>query len=226
VLAVGDGLVAFAGSDSSARFGPTVDFYGELVVLRHDYAPAATATAASSDDAGAEPPSSESGTETTGVLYSLYGHLSETTVRTGQLVKAGEQIGLVGATGIAMGPHLHLEFRTTDRDYASTLNPALFLAPLPGHGTIVGRLVDARGTPVERGAVTLRRVTPDGSDWVASAVTYPRRPVNSAPGWGENFVFADLPVGEYSVGASDAPAAEFQDVVIEDGGARSVLIVR
>lgn len=40
-------------------------------------------------------------------LMSLYGHLSEVHVREGQYVKKGEVIGRTGATGLALGDHLH-----------------------------------------------------------------------------------------------------------------------
>jgi murein DD-endopeptidase MepM/ murein hydrolase activator NlpD len=40
---------------------------------------------------------------------SIYGHSSKLTVKEGQQVKAGDELGLVGNTGHSYGPHLHLE---------------------------------------------------------------------------------------------------------------------
>ena len=41
-------------------------------------------------------------------LRTLYGHLSSVAVQPGQIVQAGQQIGLSGTTGNSTGPHLHL----------------------------------------------------------------------------------------------------------------------
>lgn len=44
-------------------------------------------------------------------LFSLFAHLSATNVREGDVVKAGEIVGAVGASGRVTGPHLHWTVR-------------------------------------------------------------------------------------------------------------------
>jgi murein DD-endopeptidase MepM/ murein hydrolase activator NlpD len=44
-------------------------------------------------------------------LMSLYFHLSQIDVIPGQLIERGEQIGLMGSTGLSTGSHLHWEMR-------------------------------------------------------------------------------------------------------------------
>lgn len=49
-----------------------------------------------------------------GELQVLYGHLSSCSVKVGQTVKKGEEIGKMGSTGNSTGSHLHFEFRLKD----------------------------------------------------------------------------------------------------------------
>lgn len=44
-------------------------------------------------------------------LETIYGHLSKHIVQQGDMVRAGQAIGLGGSTGRSTGPHLHFEFR-------------------------------------------------------------------------------------------------------------------
>jgi murein DD-endopeptidase MepM/ murein hydrolase activator NlpD len=44
-------------------------------------------------------------------VRSMYAHLSRIDVQIGEEVQTGDQVGRVGATGDATGPHLHFEVR-------------------------------------------------------------------------------------------------------------------
>jgi hypothetical protein len=115
VHAVADGEVIFAGPDTEAVYSPWKNFYGNIIVLRH------------ADD-----------------LFTLYAHLSRIEVEAGQTVTVGQVIGEVGKSGTAQGSHLHFEVRR-GKDYFSTLNPELWLAPRTEEGVLAISVTDAQG---------------------------------------------------------------------------------
>jgi murein DD-endopeptidase MepM/ murein hydrolase activator NlpD len=62
-----------------------------------------------------------------GGIATLYGHLLQTAVSTGQKVVRGQLIGLEGSTGYSTGPHLHFELRVNQQ----VTDPMPYL-PVPG----------------------------------------------------------------------------------------------
>jgi murein DD-endopeptidase MepM/ murein hydrolase activator NlpD len=58
-------------------------------------------------------------------ITTLYAHLSQINVTTGQDVKSGQVIGQEGSTGWSTGPHLHFEVRV----FGIPVNPRTFLGP-------------------------------------------------------------------------------------------------
>jgi murein DD-endopeptidase MepM/ murein hydrolase activator NlpD len=60
-------------------------------------------------------------------LTSVYAHLSDVAVKRGALVKAGDRIGAIGATGRVTGPHLHWGINL----FEVALDPALVVPARP-----------------------------------------------------------------------------------------------
>jgi murein DD-endopeptidase MepM/ murein hydrolase activator NlpD len=57
-------------------------------------------------------------------ITTLFGHLSKVLVQVGQDVTRGEQIGMMGNTGMSTGPHVHYEVRINEQP----VNPKPYLA--------------------------------------------------------------------------------------------------
>ncbi len=65
-----------------------------------------------------------------GSTLSVYAHLSELRVRTGDRVRGGQVIGLSGRTGRISGPHLHFEVWRHGRE----VDPVPLLGGFPPGG--------------------------------------------------------------------------------------------
>ncbi len=172
IQAAADGTVVYAGDDLTTRFGPDTNFYGNLVVIQHNFL-------------------SPEGLP----VFTLYGHMLQVTVRSGQTVQDGTVIGLVGQTGIALGPHLHFEVRVGSAfDYGATRNPELWLRPLPNLGVLAGRVIDADGLLVNDLTLTIQSTAS-----IYHAYTYGDASVYSDPTLGENFTIGSLPADTYAI---------------------------
>jgi len=192
VLAAAAGRVVFAGEDNLTLLAWVTDFYGNVIVLQH----------------------SLNGQ----TVFTLYAHLSKIDVQAGQTVAVGQKIGAVGASGTAIGSHLHFEVRVGQNDYFSTRNPELWLAPLPGRGTLAGRIVDSAGNPLA-GQINLQRVENGILNplSVGQAQTYVRERLNSDDLLGETFALGDLPAGDYRLSLVANSAVLEQRVTIFAG---------
>lgn len=178
VVASAGGRVLFAGHDFNTKlFGPRENFYGNHVVIEH---------AANLLDTG-QP----------FTFYTLYGHMSQVYVATGDVVRQNQEIGAVGMTGVAIGPHLHFEVRLGDpEDYSNVYNPDLWLQPFQGNGVLAGRTTTTSGDMLQE--VEIQVVSLNGNRTYRT-YTYVGDEVKTDPFYRENFVLPDLPVGEYEV---------------------------
>ncbi|MEA3350935.1 MAG: peptidoglycan DD-metalloendopeptidase family protein [Chloroflexota bacterium] len=179
ILAAANGEVIVAGNDHQTPYADFPIFYGNLVIIKHQF------------------------THQQLLVYSLYGHLYEVQVEVGQRVSVGEQIGLVGFTGAAIGEHLHFEVRLGENGYGETRNPELWLRPHTDesgqpHGAIAGRIIDEFENPIHIPNLTIKRVDP-GAETTFYVETYADWTVNGDDEWGENFAIGDLPAGKYQV---------------------------
>jgi hypothetical protein len=180
VLAAHDGEVIFARWDNVTQFGPYLGFYGNVVILQHPRL--------LNDEHD---------------VYTLYAHLSEIGVEVGDQVETGQVIGEVGATGAAIGQHLHFETRLGSNDYDHTVNPVLWFSPLDdlhqqGTAMLAGLIIDPLGNPVTEVPLTLQKLSSTGDVEIKYySMTYHPIKNNSSAFLGENFLIPDLPAGDY-----------------------------
>jgi hypothetical protein len=199
VLAVAPGVVIVAGNDQDVVYGLKPNFYGQLVVVHLDR------------EFREQP------------VFVLYGHLSRVTAHVGKRVTTGEVLGEVGMTGAAIGPHLHFEVRVGANTYADTRNPELWLKPLPGHGTIAGRVQDAQGNPIPAVVVNFHRAEEPDKRW-RETWTYVSAEVKPDEEWGENFVMGDVPAGSYVLRTRVNGRLYTQEVTVEAGKTSFVIL--
>jgi murein DD-endopeptidase MepM/ murein hydrolase activator NlpD len=181
-MAAGPGQVVVAGKDQTTIYGPTANFYGNLVVVQLDQ------------------------TYQGQPVFTLYGHLKAVLVKPGQHVNLGEVVGQVGATGVAIGPHLHFEVRVGENTYPAARNPELWLKPLRYNGlyqgAVAGRVVDKRGQLVQGYPVVIRPIRVDADTPRSRYLTTYTTDAFSLAGDArlqENFATTDLPLGSYTV---------------------------
>ena len=161
-------------------------------------------------------------------VFSTYYHNSTIDVRVGDRVRMGQVIARVGNTGRATNNHLHLEVHvapTTDsativnpaeRFPPHTVNPQLWLRPLPGTGIVAGRVLDESGQPVA-GARIHGLVLPYPVETPFSyAETYGDR-AHGDPAYNENFAVGDVPAGSYLVGVIIGEERVWRRVRVEAG---------
>ncbi|MGD2133306.1 MAG: M23 family metallopeptidase [Maricaulaceae bacterium] len=63
-------------------------------------------------------------------LVSIFMHMSEITVEEGDVVGAGDQLGLAGMTGTANGPHIHWGLKWRNPHYADGTTGAFYIDPI------------------------------------------------------------------------------------------------
>ena len=178
VLSGVDGEVIHAGPDDTILIGPYNNFYGNTVVIRLDRR---LPVAGGRLD-----------------VYLLYGHLSQVNVAVGQIVRPEDVVGQVGMTGIAIGPHLHVEMRLGANTYQHSVNPYLWLQPLEGTGAVAVRLLTAEGRTIPGARLTLARFENNVAVWGRLIETYlDTENVSPDPAWGENGAMDGAPAGSY-----------------------------
>ncbi len=98
-IAVPSGTEVHAMASGRIRFAGTMRGYGKVVWIDHG-----------------------------GAVLSVYAHLSEIQVQTGEEVRGGEPIGLSGNSGDSQAPHLHFEIWRWGRQ----VDPVPLLGGRPG----------------------------------------------------------------------------------------------
>lgn len=161
-------------------------------------------------------------------VFSTYYHNASLSVSAGQRVTPGQVIAQVGNTGRATNDHLHLEVHVAPEADSSkivnpeeryppyTVNPQLFLQPMPGTGIVAGRVLDAAGQPIA-GARVYGLVQPYPEETPLSFVETYRDRAHAHPLYNENFAIGDVPAGEYMIGTEIGGSVVWRRIIVEAG---------
>lgn len=172
VLAAGPGEVVWTGYGLYRGIEDPGDPYGLAVAIQHDFG------------------------HNGQILYTVYAHMNSANVWLGQRVTAGEEIGTVGDSGRASGPHLHFEVRLGRNDFFGSRNPELWMAPPEGYSVLAGQITNTYGMPLTEQLIQIKNIETE-QRW--SVWTYLQTLANPDESYLENFVISDLPSGPYEI---------------------------
>jgi murein DD-endopeptidase MepM/ murein hydrolase activator NlpD len=170
VLAAAAGTVVWAGYGLYTGSYNEEDPYGNAVTIQHDFGWQGNR------------------------LLTVYAHMDRVDVEVGQEVALGDQLGIVGDTGFATGPHLHFEVRLASNSFFRTRNPELWLAPPQGWGVLVGQIRKNDYSYNNYQDVYVKNLD-NSQTWMVR--TYGPSSVNRDDYYKENLVLSDLPGGKY-----------------------------
>lgn len=199
ILAAVDGEVIHAGIDDPVLLAPFNNFYGNTVVIR---------LAQRLSVAGGEVD-----------VFLLYGHLNEVTVVVGQQVTPDVVVGMVGMTGIAIGPHLHIEMRVGTNTYDKSVNPYLWMQPKAGTGVIALRLLTSDGRAWPGARVSVLGLGTQGNVVLSRHIdTYLNiEQMEPDPRFGENGAIGSLPPGTYILATTINGERIRREIVVRAG---------
>lgn len=161
-------------------------------------------------------------------VVSTYYHNSALLVEAGERVRAGQTIARIGNTGRATNDHLHLEIHVGPTDDPAayvdpeqrfpphTVNPQLWLEPIPGTGVVAGRALDASGAPVPGARIYGLTVDYPAETPFSFAETYGDR-AHPDPVYREHFAVGDVVPGRYMLGVEIDGEKVWRSIEVEAG---------